>query len=995
MGLCVDAARGMPGRPRHNFLDSKMINGFPLSLLCCNLGSENIPMRLTHKLFGLAVALLVLTTSAFSQAKLVEKVTKKGSELVIPYEKYVLPNGLTLIVHEDHSDPVVHADVTYHVGSAREEIGKSGFAHFFEHMMFEGSENAPEGLHDDITIRNGGTNNGSTNRDRTNYYETFPGNVLEQVLWLEADRMGFLLDAVTQQKFEVQRATVKNERGQSYDNRPYGLVFENLSKNLYPYGHPYSWMTIGYLEDLDRSNVNDLKNFFLRWYGPNNAVLTVGGDVRPAEVVKLVEKYFGTIPRGPEVKNMSASPISLAQNRYVSYTDNYAKVPLLAVVYPTVPNYHKDMTALACLAQVLGQGRNSVLYQQLVKKQLALQASGFSSLSELAGEFIFQLMPMPGKTLADMEQLFRASLDSFEKRGVTDEDVAKFKGGMESSLINGLQSVSGKVSQLAAFETFSGNPNKIADLLKMYTSLTKEDVMRAYNTYIKDKGAVVLSVMPKGQEQLIAAANNYTIDSSNYKAPDYGYAGLTYAKLGDTFDRKKVPALGTVPTVSVPRFWRKDLPNGAKLIAAQNTEVPLVTFTLTIPGGHLASAGNLGRVGLASFFADMMTEDTKKRTAEQIAVELQKLGSSISIASDVDGVTYRMQSLKKNFGPTMAILEERLLQPKFTEESFSRLKKQALESFKIRKSQPAAIADVVFAKLNYGPNHILGVPQEGTEETVSRLTLQDIQDYYNNYMTSQDARVVVVGDITQAELLPRLAFLDKLPKKKITLPKIEATPVVDKTKVYLVDVPKAAQSEFRVGYATGLKYNATGDFYKASVVNYPLGGSFLSRLNQNLRETKGWTYGARSSFSGDQYSGDFEFSSGIKASVTDSALAEVMRELTDYAKNGPKTEEVEFVKSAIAQRDALRYETGMQKAAFISAIQEHNLPANYVEQQVNILKGMTREQMQAITARYLRPEKINILLVGDKASIEEGVKKLGYEIVELDTNGGPVNKKVF
>ena len=952
-------------------------------------------MRFEPKVLGLAAALLALTTTAFSQAKLVEKVTKKGSELVIPYEKYVLPNGLTLIVHEDHSDPIVHVDVTYHVGSAREEIGKSGFAHFFEHMMFEGSENAAEGLHDDITIRNGGSNNGSTNRDRTNYYETVPSNVLEQVLWLEADRMGFFLDAVTQQKFEVQRATVKNERGQSYDNRPYGLVWENLSKNLYPYGHPYSWMTIGYLEDLDRSNVDDLKNFFLRWYGPNNATLTIGGDVKPADVVKLVEKYFGSIPRGPEVKNMTSSPIRLAQNRYVSYTDNYAKIPQLTLAYPTVPDYHKDMAALACLAQVLGQGRNSVLYQQLVKKQLALQASASSQLSELAGEFVFSFRPMQGKTLADMESLFRAALDSFEKRGVTDEDVAKFKGGVESGVINELQSVEGKVSQLAEFQFMTGNPNKIADLLKLYTSLTKEDVMKAYQTYIKGKGAVVLSTVPKGQEALVATKDNYTIDSTNYKAPDYGYAGLKYVKGKDNFERKAVPALGAIPSVTVPKFWRKDLPNGAKLIAAPNTEVPLVTFTLTIPGGHLASAGDLSKAGLAQFFTSMMNEDTKNYTAESIAVQLQKLGSTISISSDVDGVTYRVQSLKKNFGPTMAILAERMLNPKFTEESFDRLKKQAMESFKIQKAQPASIANAVFAKLNYGPNHILGVPQGGTEETVTNITLQDIQGYYNNYMTTQDAKIVVVGDITQEQLLPQLAFLNKLPKKKINLPKVDANPTVDETRVYLVDVPKAAQSEFRLGYATGLKYDATGDYYKAMVVNYPLGGSFLSRLNQNLRETKGWTYGARSGFTGDEYTGKFEFSSGIKASVTDSALAEVMREFTDYATNGPKAEEVEFVKSAIAQRDALRYESGLQKAAFIANILEYNLPTNYVEQQAKILKALTQEQMKAITSRYLRPDKMNILLVGDKASIAESVKKLGYEVVELDVNGNKVDKKVF
>lgn len=957
--------------------------------------------------------LMFLSSAAFSQPKLVEKVTKKGSELVIPYEKYVLPNGLTVIVHEDHSDPVVHVDVTYHVGSAREEIGKSGFAHFFEHMMFQGSDNVGDEQHFKIVTEAGGTLNGTTNRDRTNYFETVPANQLEKALWLEADRMGFLLDAVTQKKFEVQRATVKNERGQNYDNRPYGLQSEVMSKNLYPYGHPYSWMTIGYLEDLNRSNVNDLKNFFLRWYGPNNATLTVGGDVTPAQVLKLVDKYFGGIPSGPKVEPVKLAPVVLEKTRYVSYVDNYARALQLRITYPTVPDYHPDAPALSLLSQVLGGGggfggggrgrgggggggnRSSVFYQTMIKPQKALAASASNSTSELAGEFSISVTPYPETSLADMEKLVSQAFEEFERRGVTDEDVEKFKTAFEGRTINGLSSVSGKVSTLAAFQTFTGNPNMIKKLLDMYAKLTKEDVIRVYNQYIKGKNRVVLSTLAKGQEDMVAAPDNYTIDTSNYKKPDYGYAGLKYVKAKDAFDRKKIPGNGPNPVVKVPQFWRKDLPSGVKMIGTENREIPTVTISISIPGGHLLSATDPSKAGVASFFARMMNEDTKNYTAEQFAEELQKLGSSVSVGSGTDAITFNVQTLKKNLDKTLALLEERMFNAKFSEEAFKRMHKQSMENFKQAKSQPAAVASAVFAKLNYGSDHILAIPEGGSETTVPNIKFEDVQAYYNNNMTSMGTKVVIVGDVTQAEILPKLSFLDKLPKKKITLPKIDPTPPVDKTKVYLVDIPKAAQSEFRVGYATGLKYDATGDYYKSYLTNFPLGGAFNSRINLNLREDKGWTYGARSSFSGDEYSGEFAFSSGIKADATDSALVEVMKEIKNYTANGPTDEEVDFMKNAVGQRDALAYETGVQKAAFIGRILDYNLPANYIEQQNRILKSMTKEQMKAMAQKYLHPEKMNILLVGDKKKILDGVKKLGYDIVELDVDGKLAGKQAF
>jgi zinc protease len=936
-------------------------------------------------------SLVCLCGMVTGQTKLVEKVTRQGNEIVIPYEKYVLSNGLTLVVHEDHSDPVVQVDITYHVGSAREEIGKSGFAHFFEHMMFQGSDHVADEQHFKIVTDAGGTLNGSTNRDRTNYYETVPSNQLEKMLWLEADRMGFLLDAVTQKKFEVQRATVKNERGQNYDNRPYGLASEVGAKALYPYGHPYSWLTIGYIEDLNRVNVNDLKNFFLRWYSPNNATLTVGGDIKTADVIKMAEKYFGSIPRGPEVTNVVVPPVVLDKDRYVSYTDNYARLPMLVMAFPSVPNYHKDMAALDCLAEILGQGNNSLLYQKIVKSQLGLQAFANNQLSELSGEFTFRVVPIPGKSLADMEKLVRASLDSFEMRGVTDQDIEKFKGSIESQYINRLQSVSGKVFMLAQFQTFTGNPNMMSKLLQMYTAVTKEDVMRVYNQYIKEKHCVVMSVLTKGKEDLVAAANNYTVDSTQYKAPDYGYAGLKYGKATDNFDRSKIPGNGANPVVKVPAFWRKDLPNGIKMIGTENTELPTVTLTISIPGGHLLQSKDTSKVGLAAFFASMMNEDTKNYTAEKMTVELQKLGSSIRIDGDIDEISIQVQTLRKNLDKTLALLDERLFNARFTEDAFKRTKRQITERIKQSKTQPAAVASDVIAKVNFGADHILGMNPNGTESTISHITLQDIEDYYKNYLTSKNTKIVIVGDVKQNEIVPKLAFLDKLPNKKIDMPVVDANPIEpDKSKIYLVDIPKAAQTEFRVGYATGLKYDGTGEYYKTGLMNFALGGGFNGRLNINLREDKGWTYGARSNFDGGHYTGDFEFSSGIKADATDSALVEVIKELKDYAANGIKEDELTFMKNAIGQRDALRYETGFQKAGFISRILDYNLPANYVEQQNKILKNMTKKEIDALAKRWIHPDKLNMLLVGDKVRILPGLQRLGYDIIELNADGKPI-----
>ena len=922
-----------------------------------------------------------------SGTKLVEKVTKQPGQLVIPYEKYVLPNGLTLIVSEDHSDPLVHVDVTYHVGSAREQIGKSGFAHFFEHMMFQGSDHVGDQQHFKLVTAAGGNLNGSTNQDRTNYFETLPSNQLETGLWLEADRMGFLLDAVSQRKFEIQRSTVKNERGQNYDNRPYGLASEYISKTLYPYGHPYSWLTIGYLEDLDRADLQDLKNFFLRWYGPNNATLTVGGDVKTADVVKLVEKYFGPIKRGPSVEKTKLPAPVLTTDRYVSYQDN-VRFPMLQVVFPTVPHGHPDEMPLDALAQIMGGGKNSLLYKNLVKNQKAVQAQSYQLNSELGGFFDLIALPFPGKTLDSTELIVRNTLKEFEKRGVTDADLQEFKAQTEAQTVSGLASVQGKVSQLAANQTFFGDPNYITVETKRLQSLTKADILRVYNQYIKGKHAVILSVLPKSGSVAAAKPDNYTADKSGYKAPDYGYEGLKYTKATDTFDRNKQPASGANPVVKVPALYQETLPNGLKIVGTKNTEIPSVTMRLSIRGGHRLEQTMPGKAGIAELTASMLNEGSEKYTGEQLSAALDKLGSDISVYAGDNETTVYVQSLTKNLPATMALLEQRLLHPRFDAEDFDRLKKQQLEKIANFANQPAVIADLTYNRLIYGQNNIAGTAVAGTTASVSSLTLDDVKRFYNTYYAPNVSYLVVVGDVDQAALDAKVGFLKGWAKKDVTIPNDVAGVQAEKTTIYFVNKPGAAQSEIRVGYLPDLPYDATGPYYRAYLANYLLGGAFNSRINLNLRENKGYTYGARSGFSGTRYAGPFTAQAGVRADATAPSVKEFMSEITNYP-NGISDEELAFVQSSVGQSDALKYETGQQKAGFLARLVEYNLDPSYVQQQTDILKNLKKEDVQASAKQYLPADKMYIVVVGDSKQLP-ALQSLGYPVVELDMEGKPM-----
>ncbi|WP_427450922.1 M16 family metallopeptidase [Litorimonas sp. WD9-15] len=915
----------------------------------------------------------------------------RGDEVVIPYTKYKLDNGLTVVLHEDKSDPLVHVDVTYHVGSGREEVGRSGFAHFFEHMMFQGSENVADEEHFKIITEAGGTLNGTTNSDRTNYFETVPSNQLEKMLWLEADRMGFFLDSVTQEKFEVQRETVKNERGQRVDNRPYGLLFERVGEAMYPEGHPYSWSTIGYLEDLDRANLNDLKKFFLEWYGPNNAVLTIGGDLDTEQTLEWVKTYFGTIPAGPEQADPVYEEITLDEDRYISLEDN-VQLPLLYMAWPTVHANHPDEAPLDVLANIIGQGQTSIMYKNVQKPGLTVQTSSGHGCREIGCTFTVFTLANPAKVqqLGDLETEIRGAFDEFEERGVMDDDLTRVKSSIVSGLIYGLESVQGKVSQLAAYETYRDNPNGIGDDIARYEGVTKADVMRVYNQYIKDNSAVIMSIVPKGAGAMVAKEDTWeryerTIPEDMSSSDDFSW---TRPEDPEGLDRSQVPPAGdNNPQVKAPDTYTFATGNGIDVLGAQNTEVPTTTINVRIKAGQ--SHESLDKLGLASLTAGLLNEATTERTGEELSNELSKLGSSVSFSSGDTFTTMSVRSLTKNIDATMAIAMEKLLKPAFAEADFDRDKANQLQGILANKKEASVTASNLFNKMMYGTDNPTAFANTGTEETVANITLEDVKAFYATHFSPSIASVIAVSDLDEAAMKKVLAPLSDWTGGEVPTTSMAAFPELDTGTIYFVDKPDAAQSEIRIG-KRALPYDATGEYFRADIMNYPLGGAFNSRINLNLREDKGYTYGARSFFSGNEKAGWYRASAGVRADATSASIVEFVNEIESYHADGITAEELAFTKSSRGQSDARAYETPRQKLGFLSRMATYDLEPDFVDEQADILEAMTKAEIDALAAKHLDLDEMIMVVVGDKATVYDEIAELGYKMVEIDADGNPI-----
>ena len=920
--------------------------------------------------------------------RLVESLERTGDDIVIPYSKYVLDNGLTVVLHEDHSDPLVHVDVTYHVGSAREEPGRSGFAHFFEHMMFQGSENVGDEEHFRIVSESGGTLNGTTNTDRTNYFETVPANQLETMLWLEADRMGFLLPAVTQEKFEVQRETVKNERGQNYDNRPYGLLRERVNEAMYPEGHPYSWLTIGYIEDLNRADLDDLQRFFLRWYGPNNATLTIGGDIDQEQTLEWVNRYFGSIPRGPEVVDMDPTPVMLDADRYISMEDQVS-LPLIWMSWPTVHARHPDEAPLDVLMSIMGDGRTSLLYANAVRDGLAVEASSGHGCSELHCQFTMYALPNPasGTSLADLEGIMRGSLAEFETRGVLDDDLERVKAGMIADMIFGLESVRGKVSQLAFYETFTGSPDYIQEDIERYRNVTAEDVVRVYNEYIKDQPAVIMSIVPEGRGDMIAHIDTW--QRYDRTIPDSIDGGeLAFRTPADDFDRAQQPGpSGDNPSVILPELWRAELPNGVEVLGAVNDEVPTTSLFIQVEAGQDREA--MDQLGLASLTAAMMNEATELSTNEELSNRLALLGSSVSVSSSNTDATVFVRSLSENLDDTLALAAERLLNPAFNDEDFARVQGQVIQGIEQSQTQASPTASLAFSRLVFGADNPFAHRDAGVTDTVAALTADDVRWFYDHFYGAGGGSIIVVSDLSQDEVMASLSVLSDWAGEAPGEVAYEAFPALNTDVLYFIDKPSAAQSEIRIG-GRSLPYDATGEYYRAGIMNFTLGGAFNSRINLNLREDKGYTYGARSFFSGNEDYGYYRAQAGVRRDATQESIIEFYSEIDGYRENGITDEELLFTRQAIGQSDARRYETPFQKLGFLSNILEYDLPENFVDVQNDILATITADEINALASRLLDTDDMILLVVGDKETVLPTLEVLDRPVLELDTDGNPL-----
>ncbi len=913
-------------------------------------------MRLFSTVRALTLGAL-LTATAFTQpaAKI---------QIDIPFEKFVLPNGLTVIVHEDRKTPIVAVNLWYHVGSKNEKPGKTGFAHLFEHLMFNGSKNFNDDYFQALD-RLGATDlNGTTNNDRTNYFQNVPTSGLDQVLFLESDRMGHLLPAIDQKKLDEQRGVVQNEKRQM-ENEPYGLAYELITKASYPPGHPYSWTVIGSMEDLNAASLKDVQDWFKTYYGAANTVLVIAGDIDAKTAREKVEKYFGWIPPGPPpVRHTEWIAKRTGTQRQVAQD----QVPQARIykVWNVPPIFSRDAEMLDLAAAVLGNGRTSRLYKRLVlQDQLASSVEAMNEGNEIAGQFTIMATARPGVPLAKLEAALDEEVARFLHTGPTDQELKLAKTRNLANFLRGVERIGGfggKSDVLAQCAVYTGDPACYKKSVQIFEAATWPEVKMVANRWLSD-GVYILEVHPVSK----------------------------FKEAGKDTDRSKLPPAGAPSTLRIPSFQRTTLSNGMKVVLAERHETPTVNMALQFDAGY--AADSLAVPGTASLTNKMLLEGTAKRTGPQVSERSAELGAQISANASLDTSTVSLSALKVNLDDSLELYADIVRNPAFPASDFDRQKKLQLAGIQREKSEPSALAQRLLPSLIYGKAHPYGQPFTGSgdEASIAKVTRDSVAQFYNTWYKPNNGTLLIVGDTTLAEIKPKLEKLfgdwktGEVPKKNLAQVQHR-----EKTTVYLVDRPGAIQSVIMAGQIAPPRANP--DEPAIDVFNTIVGGSFISRLNMNLREDKHWSYGAFTYLLGARGQRPLLAVAPVQSDKTKESLAEMVKEFRDILRARPVTdEEVAKMQSSLTRSMAGDRETKDGVLGDMLAISRFGLPEDYFTTYAAKVNALKKTDINAVAERILRPEKMIYVVVGDRAQVEKGIRELNLGDVQiLDADGNPV-----
>lgn len=932
---------------------------------------------------------LVLTVSPFANAQ-----DNSSGSFSVDYEKYKLENGLEIVLHQDHSDPIVSVAILYHVGSSREKAGKTGFAHFFEHMLFQNSENVGKGEFfrkiDDL----GGTFNGGTWNDGTVYYEVVPKDALEKILWMESDRMGFLINTVTQIALEREKDIVINEKRQRVDNQPYGHTGYVIDKNLYGNGHPYSWQVIGSMDDIRAATLDDVREFYDKYYGVNNATMVIAGDFEKEEVKTLVNKYFGEFKPRKKPETLKPVPVKLTRNSLLFHEDNFARLPELNVIFPTVENYHPDSYALEILADLLADGKKAPLYKEIVeKRKLAPRIMVYNNPMELAGKFNITVRAFEGVNLNDVQEAIQEGFRQFEANGFNDSDLQRIKNLRETSFYNSISSLLGKSFQLSQANVFGGEPSRMMDDVRLLNAVTRADILRVYHQYLKDAKFLATSFVPEGSPDLAlngsvrAGVVEESIENSGSQSEGLEDVEETFPRTKSAIDRSIEPPLGPEPLLKTPDIYTHTFSNGMQLYGIESAELPLVQFSIRLKGGQLMDT--FEKPGVARLVAEMLMEGTNVHTPEELEEAIGQLGASVDVNATAEYINISANCLSRNFDAVLALVEEILLEPRWDAVEFERIRQATLGTIAQRNANPNAIAGSVFNRMVYGGNHILSQPITGNESSVNAITLDDLKAYYKAVFSPKVASFQIAGDMKQGRAVKSLENLaKKWSGNDVSFPVFKLPEQELKSKLFFVDIPDAKQSVIMTG-ALAVSRNHP-DFFPISFVNYKLGDGTGSKLFSVLRLEKGYTYGANSFLMPRAITGPFIASSSVQSMFTLESV-KLFNEIISGFGKAYSDEDLETTRSAMIRSNAGKFETIGSLMGMLGDISTYGLPVDYVKKEEKLAVKISLADAKTAYDKYIRADKMIYVVVGDARTQFERLKEAGLgEPVLIDKEGNPV-----